>query len=190
MFIAEKKVDMPVVEVRLADGHQRTAEFLSKNPLGQVPVLELESGLCIAESMAICRYLEEAFPEPSLFGRDAEERAIIHMWSRRVEAMLFVPAVELGHHSHPLFREQINQVPAYAELCRATIEKSYVLLDSRLASVDFVGGDAFSVADLVAFCGVEVARIWQAAPALSFTSLERWHQSIVKRPSARIARYV
>jgi len=67
--------------------------------------------------------------------------------------MLFVPAVELGHHSHPLFREQIKQIPAYAELCRVAIEKSYALLDSRLASVDFVGGDGFSVADLVAFGG-------------------------------------
>jgi glutathione S-transferase len=189
MFIAEKKVEIPVVEVRIADGDHRTAEFLAKNPLGQVPVLELESGLCISESMAICRYLEEAFPEPSLFGRDAKERAIIHMWSRRVEAMLFVPAVELGHHSHPSFREQFNQVPAYAELCRASIKRAYSLLDSRLASVGFVGGDAFSVADLVAFCGVEVARIWQAAPDSSFTSLERWHQSILKRPSASIARY-
>lgn len=190
MFITEKKVEIPVVEVSIADGQHRTAEFLSKNPLGQVPVLELASSLCISKSTAICRYLEEAFPEPSLFGRGAEEQAIIHMWSRRVEATLFVPAVEFGHHSHPLFREQFNQVPAYAELCRASIEKSYSLLDSRLASVGFVGGDAFSVADLVAFCGVEVARIWQAAPDSSLTSLERWHQSILKRASASIARYV
>jgi glutathione S-transferase len=189
MFIAEKRLDVEQVEICIADGDHRKADFLAKNPLGQVPVLELDSGICISESMAICRYLEEEFPTPNLFGRDPEERAVIHMWSRRAEATLFVPAVDYGHHSHPLFRGQFSQIPSYAYLCRDSIEKSYSLLDSRLGSVGFLGGDTFSIADLIAFCGLELARLWQVAFAPSLTSLALWHRRISERPSASMARY-
>jgi glutathione S-transferase len=191
MFVAEKGLEIPRVEISIADGHHRKSDFLAKNPLSQVPVLEIENDLYIAESMAICRYLEERFPTPILFGRDIEERAVVHMWSRRVEAMLFVPAVEYGHHSHPSFRGRFDRIPAYAQLCHDSIQRSYSLLDSRLSSVDYLGSqDAFSIADLVAFCGLELARLWRVPPAPSLTSLARWYQRVSERSSARIARYV
>lgn len=105
MFMAEKELDLTIVEVSDSEGGTQSEDFLAKNPLGQIPVLELESGVCLAESMAICRMLDEQFPEPSLFGVGLEQRAIVHMWSRRVENGLFIPPVEYGHHSQEMLAD-------------------------------------------------------------------------------------
>ena len=58
-------------------GENRPPEFLAKNPAGTLPVLELDDGSCIAESVATCRYLEGLHPEPYLMDRDNTEQAII-----------------------------------------------------------------------------------------------------------------
>ncbi|HIF64423.1 MAG TPA: glutathione S-transferase family protein [Deltaproteobacteria bacterium] len=189
MFVAEKTIELSIVEVNVAEDEHRSDDFLAMNPLGQVPVLELSNGSCISESMAICRYLDESFPQTALFGLGAEQRAIVHMWSRRVELGLFVAAVDLGHHSNPAFRGQFEQVPAYAELCRASIARSCELLDTQLKTTRFVAGDEFSVADIVAYCGVELARLWEATPGTALQSLGRWQQETAARPSATVARY-
>lgn len=190
MFVAERGIDLKIEEVSVAGGANRTEAFLAKNPLGQVPLLELPDGECIAESMAICRYLDETSPGPSLFGADPIERARLHMWTRRVEAGVFVAAVELGHHGHPFFRDRFQQIPAFADLCRDTLSKTYSLLNDQLRGTSHVAGDAFSVADVVAFCGLELAKVWQAPPDDSLVHLARWHETVAMRPSAAIARYV
>ena len=93
VFLAEKGIEVPSVQIDIGKGENRKPEFLAKNPMGAVPVLELDDGTCISESLAICRYLEELNPDPSLFGSDAEERALIEMWTRRMEAEIFHRAV-------------------------------------------------------------------------------------------------
>ncbi len=173
MFIAEKELDMSIVEVSDSKGEGQSEAFLAKNPLGQVPVLELASGLCLSESMAICRMLDEQFPEPSLFGVGLEERAIVHMWSRRVENLLFIPAVEYGHHSQEMLADEFDQIPAFAELCRATIERVYALLEFQLDVGPYVAEDRFSVADIVAFCGLELARVWGVPPAANLRAQQK-----------------
>jgi glutathione S-transferase len=190
MCLAERGIDLEIEKVSVAKGAHRTEAFLAKNPLGQVPLLELPDGVCIAESMAICRYLDETSPGPSLFGVDPIDRARIHMWTRRVESGIFVAAVELGHHGHPLLRDRFQQIPAFADLCRDTLAKTYDLLNGHLRDTSYVGGAAFSVADVVAFCGIELAKAWEAPPHASLASLARWHEMIAARPSASIARYV
>jgi glutathione S-transferase len=190
MFIAEKELDMTIVEVSDSKGESQSEDFLAKNPLGQVPVLELASGVCLSESMAICRMLDEQFPELSLFGVGLEERAIVHMWSRRVENLLFIPAVEYGHHSQDMLADQFDQIPAFAELCRATIERAYALLEFQLDVGPYVAGDRFSVADIVAFCGLELARVWGVPPAPSCEALCRWHDEVSQRPSAEGIAYI
>lgn len=189
MFAAERRIDLTVVEIGTAKGDHRTARFLGMNPLGQVPVLELSGGLCISESMAICRYLDHVSDSPSLFGTGNEGRAVTHMWSRRVEQGLFIPAVEFGHHGHPAFRDEFDQIPAYAELNRTRAERTFGLLERQLAGSRFIAGTEVSVADVAAYCGVEVALLWELRFASSMKHLERWHAEIDARPSARIARY-
>ena len=189
MFVAEKKLELRVIEINVAEQENRTPEFLAINPLGQVPVLKLADGLCISETMAICRYLDEISDSPSLFGQGAEQRAIVHMWSRRVEYGLFVPAVEYGHHTHPVFRERFDQIQKFADLNRHLIEDTYALLDSQLDKTRFIAGDKFSVADIVAYCGVELARLWDIPADRLLKALCRWQQEVSDRSSAAIARY-
>ena len=85
IFAAEKGIELALQDIDILAGESRTPEFLAKNPSGGVPVLELDDGSCLAESVAICRYLEGLHPEPNLFGRDLREQAQIEMWSRRME---------------------------------------------------------------------------------------------------------
>src|SRR5271156_3285232 len=89
IFLAEKGISIPYEQVDLAKAENRQPPFLAKNPLGGVPVLELDDGTLIAESVAICRYFEELHPNPPLMGTGALERAQVEMWQRRMELALF-----------------------------------------------------------------------------------------------------
>ena len=82
IFLAEKGIDIECVEIDLGKSENLEADFVAKNPLGRVPVLELDDGSYIAESVAICRYFEEQQPEPPLFGADAKDKAVVEMWKR------------------------------------------------------------------------------------------------------------
>ena len=93
---------MPLVEVDILKREQKAPEFLAKNPIGSIPVLELDDGTCISESVAICRYFEEEYPDPPLFGRTPFEKASIEMWLRRVELNFMVPVGMVWIHGHPL----------------------------------------------------------------------------------------
>ncbi len=89
IFLAEKGVEVPVQPVDIGSAENREPEFLEKNELGGLPVLGLDDGTCIAESVAICRYFEETNPEPPLMGVDAADRALVEMWNRRMELEIF-----------------------------------------------------------------------------------------------------
>ena len=190
IFAAVKKIELSEVEIDVRAGENRSAQFIAKNPLAQVPVLELDDGVCISESLSICRYLEESFPEPRLFGSTARHRAIVDMWCRRMEFRLYNAAVEYGHHVHPAFRDRVNQIPDFAAFNRDLLDQSYSLLDSELASRDYIAGDSISIADLTAYCGIELARLWRVAIPEEYESLRQWHEGISARPWSGIARYV
>ncbi len=104
IFAAEKRMAIPTVEVDLNAKENQTPEFRAKNPLGGVPVLELDDGTCIAESVAICRYLEGIQPDPPLMGTDAKDRAIVEMWQRRMELEIFQPIANVFVHTHEWFK--------------------------------------------------------------------------------------
>ncbi len=189
MFVAEKGLVIPTRSIDSTSDFLRSPEFLAKNPLGQIPLLEGPDGFSLSESMAICRYLDERYPEPTLFGEGPEDRARIHMWARRIEFQLFLPAVELGHHTHPLFRDHFDQTPDDARLCLDSIVRAFGILDAQLRVTPFVAGNRFSVADIVSFCGIQLATLWRCDPPASHTHLRRWREEIDSRPTAAIARY-
>jgi glutathione S-transferase len=189
MFLAEKGIEIPSIEVDVPHGEQRKAAFLAKNPFGQVPVLELADGACLSESIAICRYLDEIHPTPRLFGTTARGRAEIDMWQRRAEFGGFIPAVELGHHSSPFFRETVEQVPAWASHCKAQLIRTWQILDSELSGREYVAPSGFSVADITAFVGAEVAALWGVAIPRELEHVGAWHTRVGQRPSAAVARY-
>ena len=183
IFLAEKGVEVPSVEVDLAGRENFEPDFLAKNPLARVPVLELDDGTCLCESIAICRYLEELHPEPPLFGVDAQDKALVEMWNRRMEFEVLGNISFAFRHSHPYWEGRIEQVPAFGDLSRRAIEERMEWLDKELDGRSFIAGDRFSVADITAVCGFDFGRLAKIRPPESLTNLNRWYATVSERPS-------
>jgi glutathione S-transferase len=185
IFVAEKGLKIPTEEVDIFTGKNRTPEMLAKNPAGGLPFVELDDGTHLAESVAICRYLEGLHPEPNLMGKDNREQAFIEMWNRRMELNLFAVAARAFQHTNELFKARIKQFPEYGETQRETVKQQLQWLDAQIGNKPFIAGDRFTIADITALVAVDFAA--QAAgvsadPALK--NLARWHQSVSSRPSA------
>ncbi|HEY6299177.1 MAG TPA: glutathione S-transferase [Candidatus Binatus sp.] len=186
IFVAEKGLKIPMEQVDLATGKNRTPEMLAKNPAGGLPFVELDDGTHLAESVAICRYLEGLHPEPNLMGKDSREQSFIEMWNRRVELNLFAAAARAFQHTNELFKARIKQFPEYGATQRETVANQFKWLDAQIGNKPFIAGDRFTIADITAEVAVDFAV--QAAgvpmdPALR--NLARWNQSVSSRPSAK-----
>lgn len=185
IFIAEKGIEIPTVQVDLAAAENRKSPFIDKNPMAGVPVLELDDGTWLAESVAICRYLEGVHPDPPLMGRDARERGLVEMWNRRMESEILIPIAQVFRNTHEFFKGRIQQVPEYGEACRAVAAKRLEWLDGELASRNFVAGDDYTIADITALCGIDFGRVSGIKIAPDQKNLARWHESVSARPSAK-----
>src|SRR6266852_5596960 len=134
----------------------KSAAYTAVIPLQRVPALIRDDGAVLTESIAICRYLEALYPEPSLFGREALEIARIEMWNRRLELHLLFPVSHVFRNSHPAMKQmEVPQVPAWAEANKPRIVEFIVLLDHELGQRPFVAGDTFSVADITGLVAVD-----------------------------------
>jgi glutathione S-transferase len=139
MFLAEKSFDLQIVEMELHKDN-RTTEFRDKNPMGNLPVLELDDGTCISESVAICRYIEQLQPEPSLFGNNPLDMAVIEMWNRRAEFAFYMPIEFAGGFLGA----------RVAEGAKKRVEKTMHVFNERLSVSKYLAGDRFSIADITA----------------------------------------
>ena len=185
IFLAEKGIQVPYVQVDLVSAENRGAEFRKKNPLGVVPVLELDDGTCIAESVAICRYFEELHPQPPLMGTDALDRALVEMWQRHMELEVFLPIAQVFRNSSPFFKGRITQVPEYGEACRKQAEQRLAWLDQVLADREFIAGPRYTIADITALCGIDFGRVSKISILPEQKNLARWHAAVSARPSAQ-----
>jgi glutathione S-transferase len=185
IYLAEKGLEVPTVQLDITKGENRTAPYLAKNPLGGVPFLELDDGTVIAESIAICRYFEALHPEPPLFGTDARDQALVEMWQRRMEYELFRHVAGCFQNTHAFFEGRIEQVPEYGEVCRRTAAKRLAWLDEELAGRPFVAGSRYTVADITALVGIDFGRVVDIRIAPEQKNLARWHEAVSSRPSAK-----
>jgi glutathione S-transferase len=185
VFLAEKGIEVPSVQIDLAKAENRSDEFLKKNPMGGVPVLELDDGSYLAESVAICRYFEEQQPDPNLMGRGPEDAANIEMWQRRAELYLLSNVAGCFRNTHAFFKGRIPQVPEYGEVCKQGALKQLEFYDSLLADRPFIAGDRYSIADITAMVGIDFGRISDIRIADGQKNLARWHESVASRPSAK-----
>jgi len=185
IFLAEKGIQVPYEEVDIVKAVNRGPEFLKKNPMGAVPVLELDDGTCIAESIAICRYFEEIQPQPPLFGIDAKDRALVEMWNRRMEFALFIPIADAFRQRHEFFKGRIRQVPEYAETQRLNAGDNLQWLDVELANRRFIAGDWFTIADITAMVAIDFGRVAKIAIKPEQKNLARWHSEVSSRLSAK-----
>jgi glutathione S-transferase len=186
IFLAEKGIEVPCEQMDLMQGALKTPEFTEKNWFQRVPVLVLDDGTAISETVAICRFFEEMRPEPALFGSGALGRATVEMWNRRMELGLFLSVAQAFRHLHPAMAQlEVPQVAAWGEANKPRALEVLGFMDRELAARRFIAGDAFSIADITALVGVDFmkpARI-QRPPELK--SLERWYQEVSSRPSAK-----
>ncbi len=183
IFLAEKGIDVPMEQVDLMNLECKTEEFTAKNPMQRVPVLELDDGTCISESVAICRYFEETNPEPPLFGRDAKERAQVEMWNRRIEQhVLGTIATVFRHSSEAMAHLEVPQVPEWAQANKLKVETALAWLDEEMENREFMAGENYSIADITAICGLDFMRVI-GRTLESEPNLARWREAMKARPS-------
>lgn len=184
IFLAEKGVEVPTVQVDIAGRENRRSPYIDKNPLGGVPMLELDDGTIIAESVAICRYFEETHADPPLMGVGAEDKALVEMWNRRMEHNLALPAMNSFRHTHEFFAGRIPQIPEFGANSKKEALSRMAWLDGELADREFIAGDRFTIADITALVGIDFGRVTQISIADDQTNLKRWHDAVSSRPSA------
>lgn len=186
IFLAEKGLAVPFEQIDIMKKEQRSPAFTLSNPLQQVPMLLLDDGPAISESIAICRYFEELQPEPALFGRGAAGRALVEMWNRRVEIALFNRVMQCFRHTHPAMAElETPQIAAWGEANRSRVLAMLELLDRELAGRPFIAGPEYSIADITALVAVDFMKPARIERPASLTHLERWRAEVAARPSAK-----
>jgi glutathione S-transferase len=185
IFLAEKGISLPMVPTDLGKMDNKSAEFTARNPLQRVPVLELDDGAHLTESVAICRYFEELQPDPPLFGTGARERAFVEMWNRRVELELYLAVQAAFRHTHPAMAErEVPQVPAWGEANRPRALAMMALIDQQLSTNTYLAGENFSIADITLLVTIDFLKPAKLAVPENLDHLRRWHQLVSSRPSA------
>jgi glutathione S-transferase len=186
IFLAEKNVAYDTIEVLISAAAHQTPEFRRKNPLALLPVLELPDGRVLRESMAICRYLEELYPEPNLFGADAWERAQIEQWNRHAELELLVPISQVFRNTNKFWVGRIKQAPEFGEIMRELVAGRFDWLEGELGQRPYLAGQRFTVADITALCAIDFGKVASIRidPA-THPHLAAWHARVSERPSTK-----
>ena len=186
MFAAERGVELPKEEVDLRAGDNRREPYLAKNPSGQMPALELDEGEVLAEITAICEYLDETAPGPSLIGSTPRERAETRMWTRRIDLNIVEPMLNGFRFSEglKLFQNRIRCIPEAASGLKATAAEKLKWLDGLMEGKQFVCGDRFTLADILLFCMVDFGNAVGQKLDPGLKNLNAWFERVKARPSA------
>lgn len=187
IFLAEKNINnVSFVSINVPSGEHRTDAFKKKNPFAGVPVLELDDGTCISETVAISRYFEETHSEPSLMGKTPQEKAEIEMWSRRIEYGLMDAVAAYFHHATLGLGElETYQNVDWGKKNREKAIENIWFLDHILQNRRFIVGDVFSIADITALCAIDFAIFVNIAIPEECLNVKRWYNDVSSRPSAK-----
>jgi glutathione S-transferase len=184
VYLAEKGITVPLVAVDLMQGEQRAPAFLAKNPLGSLPVLELDDGSYLTESLAIIEYLEELHPEPPMLGRTPLERARVRELERLVETTVLNRIARIFFNTNPVFRHA-PQLPAAAAQAREGLPRALAVVDARVDAGPFAAGAAPTIADCTLFAAFEHAKLAGETIPPAYANLWRWYERFAARPSAQ-----
>ena len=190
LFMCEKGIELPTVQVDLMKNEQLGEAFLKINPDGTVPVLELDDGTKITEALAICQYLEDTVPNPPLFGRDARERALAIMWNAKIEQQGLAAIADLFRNRSKAFQNRalpgpvaFEQIPALIERGRIRAEHFLDRMNAQLADNRFMIGDVFTLADITLLVAVDFAAWSKIAIGHQHGHLQRWYDEVSVRPA-------
>jgi glutathione S-transferase len=186
MFLHEKGIEIPLEPVDLMGGENRRAPYAAKNPAGQLPALELDSGAVIAEITAICEYLEEIQPEPRLIGATPEERAETRMWTRRVDLNIVEPLANGFRFAEgaALFKDRIHIIPQAADDLKAIAQEKLAWLDGLMQGKQFLAGDRFSMADVLLFSFLDFGKAVGQTLDPAQGNMNAWFARVAARESA------
>jgi glutathione S-transferase len=186
IFLAEKGVEVPLVPIDMGAMGHRSAEVTDRNPMQRLPVLELNDGTVITESVAICRYFEELYPEPALFGRGALGKALVEMWQRRVELHLLACVAAAFRHIHPAMVEwEVPQIPEWGEANKPKALAFLDVLDKQLETSAFIAGDDYSIADITGLVAIDFFKPARIQIPDHVAHVKRWYEAVSSRPSAK-----
>ena len=191
LFVAEKGIDIPMVSVNVRERAQHEPEYLAKNPSGTVPMLELDDGTRLTESLAICSYLEQLHPEPNLMGETPLERARVLMWNDIATFEGYLGLQEVLRNAHESFKDRAlpgttpyPQIPELAERGRKRADAFFERLDTHLGEHEYLTGERFTYADIAAFVYAGFGeRALGKSPAEGRKHLTRWLAQIAARPA-------
>ena len=184
IFAAEKGIALDTRDLSIPAREHMSDEFTALNPRGQTPALQLDDGTVIAESVAICRYLEGLQPQPPLFGTGAKEQALVEMWNRRVELILMPPVGAVWVHTHKFTERLPGRNLEWGESNRPRVDEAMRFFDASLAGREFIAADHFTIADILLLCTVDFAGFIGIEMADDLTNLLAWHARVSARPSA------
>jgi glutathione S-transferase len=186
MFMAERGIETPRAEVDLRGGENRQPAYMAKNPMGQMPCLELDEGTVLSEITAICEYLDETTPGPSLIGGTPRERAETRMWTRRIDLNIVEPMANGFRFAEglKLFRNRIRCIPQAAEDLKATAQERLAWLDGQIAGRDFICGGRLTLADILLFAFLDFAAGVGQPLNPEFRNITAHHARMQARPSA------
>ena len=185
VYLAEKGLTLPMQQVNIVTGENRTPEFLKKNPMGGLPVLELDDGTTLPESLAIIEYLEELHPTPPMIGETPLERARVRRLERIAELSILSRIATIFQNTHPFMAGRFKQSPDAAENARGLLSGALKILDGEIGKGPFVAGARPSIADCTLWAAVEFAEFAQVPFDPSCANVARWRASFSERPSAR-----
>jgi len=192
IFLAEKGISVPTVQVDLRNNEQLTPAFRAINPDATVPSLELDNGTRINDAIGICVYFEAIHPQPPLMGESAEEKALVAAWQREAERNGFYAVLEAFRNSAPGLKgralpgpHDYEQIPALAERGRLRVKHFHEQMDARLAQSEFVAGPRYSIADITALITIDFAARAKMLIPETCGHLRRWYAQVSARPSAK-----
>jgi glutathione S-transferase len=186
IFLAEKGIEVPMVDIDVMKEEHRSPEFADLNPFQRVPVLVLDDGTALSESVAICRYFEELHPEPPLMGIDTKDRAIVEMWQRHIEWHLLLPVAQCMRHLHPrLAVLEKPQVAEWGDANRGRALEAFAILDKELADRPYMAGERYTIADITALCAADFSRFARIEIPEELKNYHRWYADVSSRPSAK-----
>lgn len=187
MFLIEKGIELPALDVDIIAGENRQPAFLAINPSGSTPVLMLDSGEALAETTAICEYLEELHPDPPLIGSTPEARARTRMWTRRIDLAVVQPMTHgfRAAEGLPMFKARVRCLPQAADDLKATAREGLAWLEAQLGGRSFIAGDAPTLADIVLYSFIEFGALVGQGLDANHARLAAWHGRMASRDSAK-----
>lgn len=184
IFLKEKGIEVERVQLDINALEPKSEEYSMLNPTKTVPSLELDDGTVISETIAICRYLEELYPEPNLFGENALEKAVMEMWQRRVEFYFLLPVAFAFRHLHPGAKTiEPIQIADWGELNKGRALDFMNVLEKQLSGNEYIAGDRFSVGDITLLTACQFLKPARITIPEDLKNLGRWYESVLARPS-------